>query len=189
MQFKSKQFIYILLVVLATAAWRVINAQMAWYHLVPMAALGLFTGSVVRNNRLAYLIPLAGMFLSDLGLSLFTHTPGFYGYSQLINYAALAGVVVLGRGLQHRNAINIGAYSISGSLLFFIVSNFSTFMSGYYGYSVAALRECYVMAIPFYKNEMATSFFVNSLQADLIFSFVAFGIYHVLSKSRQLQTA
>lgn len=189
MQFKSKQFIYIVLVVLATAAWRVINAQMAWYNLVPIAAIGLFTGSVVRNNRWAYLIPLAGMFLSDIGLSVFTNIPGFYDYSQLVNYAALAAVVVLGRGLQQRNAVQIGAYSISGTLLFFIISNFSTFLSGYYGYTVNGLRECYVMAIPFYKNEMATSFFLNSLQADLVFSFVAFGAYQLMMKHRQLQTA
>jgi hypothetical protein len=44
------------------------------------------------------------------------------------------------------------------------------------------------MAIPFYKNELATSFFVNSLQADLVFSFVAFGAYHWITK-RTLQTA
>lgn len=189
MQFKSKQFIYILLVVLATAAWRVFNAQMAWYHLVPMAALGLFTGSVMVNSRWAYFIPLAGMFLSDIGLSLFTQTPGFYGFSQLINYAALASVVLLGRGLQQRNAVQIGAYTISGTLLFFIISNFSTFMSGYYGYSIDGLRECYIMAIPFYKNEMATSFFVNSLQADLLFSFVVFATYQLLTRVRPTQTA
>lgn len=189
MQFKSKQFIYILLVVLATAAWRVFNAQMAWYHLVPMAALGLFTGSVMVNSRWAYFIPLAGMFLSDIGLSLFTQTPGFYGFSQLINYAALASVVLLGRGLQQRNAVQIGAYTISGTLLFFIISNFSTFMSGYYGYSIDGLRECYIMAIPFYKNEMATSFFVNSLQADLLFSFVVFAAYQLLTRVRPTQTA
>ena len=188
MQFKSKTFLYIVLVVLATATWRVINAQMAWYHLVPMAALGLFTGSVVRDNRWAYLIPLAGLFVSDLGLSLFTTMPGFYGYSQFINYIALGAVVVLGRGLQQRNAVQIGAYSISGTLLFFIISNFGTFISGYYGYNLSGLRECYIMAIPFYKNELATSFFVNSLQADLVFSFVAFGAYHWITK-RTLQTA
>jgi hypothetical protein len=188
MQFKSKQFVYILLVVLATAAWRVFNAQMAWYHVVPMAALGLFTGSVMPNARWAYFVPLAGMFLSDIGLSVFTQTPGFYGVSQLINYAALAAVVVLGRGLQQRNAVQIGAYSISGTLLFFIISNFSTFVSGYYGFSFAGLRECYIMAIPFYKSEMATSFFVNSLQADLLFSFMAFGLYQLLIKTRQLAT-
>ncbi|MBU3677699.1 MAG: hypothetical protein FGM54_11055, partial [Chitinophagaceae bacterium] len=159
---------------LLSAAWRVINAHMAWYHLVPMAALGLFTGSILNNNRWAFLMPLAGMFLSDIGLSLFTNIPGFYGLSQVVNYAALAAVVVLGKQLQQRNAIKIGAYSIAGTLLFFIISNFGTYLSGYYGYSLANLRECYIMAIPFYKNEFATSLFLNSMQSDLIFSFVLF---------------
>lgn len=189
MQFKSSQFLYVAFVVLLSAAWRVINAHMEWYHLVPLAALGLFTGSILKNNTWAMAIPLAGMFLSDIGLSLFTNIPGFYGFSQIVNYAALAAVVVLGKQLQQRNALKIGAYTVSGTLLFFIISNFGTFLSGYYGYSVAGLRECYIMAIPFFKNELATSFFLNSLQSDLIFSFVLFGLHYAMSREKNWRLA
>ena len=189
MQFKSSQFVYVAFVVLLSAAWRVINAHMEWYHMVPMAALGLFTGSILKNNTWAMAIPLAGMFLSDIGLSLFTNIPGFYGLSQLVNYAALAAVVLLGKQLQDRNALKIGTFTIAGTLLFFILSNFGTFLSGDYGYSIAGLRECYIMAIPFYKNEMATSFFLNSLQSDLLFSFILFGLYHAFSREKNWRLA
>jgi hypothetical protein len=46
------------------------------------------------------------------------------------------------------------------------------------------------MAIPFYKSEFATQLFANSIAADLIFSFVAFGIYNFsFAKKSQLASA
>lgn len=167
--------------ILFMAFMRVINADLHLYNMVPVAALGLFSGSIIQNKRMAYLIPLLAMLLSDIGLALFTQTQGFYGYSQLINYAALALVTFMGTYLVKRNALNIAGYTISGTMIFFLLSNFGTFLSGYYGYSTAALIECYTMAIPFYKSEMATTFFLNSLLGDLVFSFLAFGMVYFSS--------
>jgi hypothetical protein len=44
------------------------------------------------------------------------------------------------------------------------------------------------MAIPFYKSEMASTFFMNSLFADLLFSTISFGVIYVtlLSKTSKL---
>jgi hypothetical protein len=167
--------------ILFMAFMRVINADLNLYNMVPIAALGLFSGSVLQNKRMAYLIPLLAMLLSDIGLALFTQTQGFYGYSQLINYAALALVTLIGTFMVKRNVLTIAGYTISGTMIFFLLSNFGTFLSGYYGYTTAGLIECYIMAIPFYKSELATTFFLNSLLGDLAFSFLAFGILYLSS--------
>lgn len=177
MKSQYKQILLVSALVLITALWRVINTEFHIYHLVPVAALGLFSGSVLEQKKWAYLIPLTAMFLSDLGLSLFTSMQGFYGLSQVVNYLALALVTFMGTRLVNRNAINIAGFTIGGSLVFFILSNFGTFLSGYYGYSANSLVECYAMALPFYKSELSTQFFVSSLISDLAFSAVAFGIY------------
>ena len=172
------------ILVLLTAALRVLNAEMHWYHLIPLSALGIFSGSVLEDKRWSYLIPLSAFFLSDLGLALFTNQQGFYGVSQIMNYAALALVTFMGTHLQRRNVLNIGLFTLSGSLVYFLISNFGTYLSGYYGYSWSSLVECYTMAIPFYKSELATQFFSNSLLGDLAFSFVAFSVWSLV-KVRQ----
>lgn len=182
----NKQTVKILIVtaiILITALMRVINNELHIYNLVPVAALGIFSGSVLKNKYQAYLIPLFAMLLSDIGIAVFTNMKGFYGISQFVNYAALALVTFMGTYLTKRNAVNITGYSISGSLLFFLLSNFGTFLSGYYGYSFTGLTECFTMAIPFYKSEMANTFFINSFMGDLCFSYIAFGIYF-LAKQR-----
>lgn len=172
------------ILVLLTAALRVLNAEMHWYHLIPLSALGIFSGSVLEDKRWAYLIPLSAFFLSDLGLALFTHQQGFYGVSQIVNYSALALVTFLGTRLQRRNVLNIGLFTVSGSLIYFLLSNLGTYLGGYYGYSWGSLVECFTMAIPFYKSELATQFFSNSLFGDLAFSFLAFAVWG-LYKVRQ----
>jgi hypothetical protein len=184
MKSQYKQLLLVSVLVLLTALWRVVNTELHIYHLVPVAALGLFSGSVLEQKKWAYLIPLTAMFLSDLGLSLFTSMEGFYGISQVVNYLALALVTLMGTRLVNRNAVNIAGYTLGGSLVFFILSNLGTFLSGYYGYSFSSLIECYTMALPFYKSELSTQFFVSSLISDMAFSAVAFGIYALFLVSK-----
>ena len=184
MKSQYKQLLLVSVLVLLTALWRVVNTELHIYHLVPVAALGLFSGSVLEQKKWAYLMPLTAMFLSDLGLSLFTSMEGFYGISQVVNYLALALVTLMGTRLVNRNAVNIAGFTLGGSLVFFILSNLGTFLSGYYGYSFSSLIECYTMALPFYKSELSTQFFVSSLISDMAFSAVAFGIYALFLVSK-----
>ena len=177
----KKEILIVALLVLTTAILRIVNAEAHLYNMVPVAALGLFSGSVLTNKKWAYLIPLTAMFLSDVGLNLFTTTPGFYGVSQIVNYLALGLVTLLGTALVKRNTINVFGFTLGGSMIFFLISNFGTFLSGYYGYSVAGFTECYVMALPFYKSEFSTTIFMNSFLGDIIFSAVAFGIFYLAS--------
>lgn len=178
----NKQYTQILLLsllILITSLMRVVNAEMHIYNLVPIAAMGIFSGSVLRNQYAAYLIPLGAMLLSDIGLSLFTNTPGFYGISQFVTYAALGLVTFMGTFLVKRNLLNVTGVTLSGSVVFFILSNFGTFLGGFYGYSFAGFINCYEMALPFYKSEIANTFFLNSFAGDLCFSFIAFGSYYL----------
>ena len=190
MKKENSQLILVAIIILVTALFRVVNAELHIYNLVPVAALGLFSGSILQNKKAAFLIPLCAMFLSDIGLALFTNTQGFYGISQFINYFALALVTFLGTFLVKRNVVNIIGYTLSGSMIFFLLSNFGTFLSGYYGYSFTGFIECFTLAIPFYKSEMANTFFLNSFLGDLCFSAIAFGIAHfAMSKRTQLKVA
>jgi hypothetical protein len=188
MKREYNQIIFVSIIVLVTALLRVVNAEFHMYNLVPIAALGLFSGSVLQNKRVAYLIPLLSMLISDIGLSIFTETQGFYGISQFVNYFALALVTFLGTFLVKRNAIRVIGFTLSGSLVFFLLSNLGTYLGGYYGYSFAGFIECFTMAIPFYKSEMANTFFLNSLLGDLGFSAIAFSITYYAFNAKQKLT-
>ena len=69
----------------------------------------------------------------------------------------------------------IGA--IIGAILFFIITNFGIWTSGFYGYSFNGLIECYTLAIPF---------FLNTLVSTILFSTLIEFIYKFLSKKLKI---
>ena len=55
----------------------------------------------------------------------------------------------------------IGA--VSGSLVFYIISNFGVWSLGSYGYSLDGLLICYIAAIPFYSNTLISTILYSGL--------------------------
>ena len=55
----------------------------------------------------------------------------------------------------------IGA--LSGSLAFYIISNFGVWSLGSYGYSLDGLLVCYIAAIPFYSNTLISTILYSAL--------------------------
>lgn len=159
----------IFMVALVTIA-RVVNADMHLPNFVPIAAVGLFCGAIIRENRaLAFLIPLLGQFLSDVYFQLFTSVPGFYDLTgQLFNYGALLCATGLGVIMKQPKPLSTLGFLMGASVTFFIVSNFGYFAHGWNGYSFAGLTKTYIDAIPFYKN---------SLASDIIGGILLFGGY------------
>ncbi|HJZ57600.1 MAG TPA: DUF6580 family putative transport protein [Gemmataceae bacterium] len=72
--------------------------------------------------------------------------------------------------------LKIGTVALSASLLFFVVSNFVSWLEQAYpyGYSLAGLADCYTAAIPFYRG---------TLSGDLVFTGVLFAAHAVLSRA------
>ncbi len=164
-------------IILFAVVSRIINAEVHWYNFSPLVAMGLFSGAVFKNKAYAYLLPLAAYFLSDLYLHLVHHT-GFYGPSQYFVYGGMALVVLLGTFIHKISALRIAGFAISGSLLFWVISNFGVFCAGYYGYSLGGLKTTYLMALPFYTHDgISTQLFFNAILGDLIFSGIFFGAY------------
>ncbi|HRO43720.1 MAG TPA: hypothetical protein PL009_12860 [Flavipsychrobacter sp.] len=171
--------------ILMAATARIVNHELHLYNLAPVAAIGLFGGAVLRNKSLAFLMPLLALFIADLYIELFPSSAtmrGFYGIEQWFVYASMFAVTLLGTKMNQPNATKVLGYSISGSAIFFIVSNFGAFVSGMYGHSFEGLTTTYVMAIPFLKN---------TLMSDLIGNTVLFGSYFLLQQalSQKLQKA
>lgn len=168
--------------ILLAVVVRIVNYELHIYNLAPVAALGLFSGAVLKNKRIAYLLPLLAMFISDAYIQLFTPMKGFYDISQFFVYGSMAIITFMGTTMKNHKALRVAGYSIAGSAIFFVLSNFGTFLTGYWGLSFDGLVTTYLMALPFYTKE-GTSFFANSFLGDLIFSGILFGAYAVLKQA------
>jgi hypothetical protein len=126
----------------------------------PIAAIALFGGAMFSDKRIAFGLPLLAMFISDIFL-------GFHS-TMIVVYLSFALVVFIGFWVGKKVSVSrviIG--SLSGSLLFFLITNFGVWMmTNLYDTSFNGLINCYIMAIPFFRN---------TLLGDLIFSGVLFG--------------
>jgi hypothetical protein len=115
-------------------------------NVTPVGAMALFGGACLADRRLALLVPLAALFLSDLALGLHALIPVVYG--------SFAVNVLLGRWLRsRRTAVSTAAVTLLGSVQFFAVTNFACWLL-WYPPTAAGFSACYVAAIPFFQNTL-----------------------------------
>ena len=115
----------------------------------PIESIALFGGAAIASRRLAILIPIGAMALSDAILGWHTLVPVTYGCIALI---ALAGQR-LGR---RQSVLRVAGFGLASAVFFFAVSNFFVWLtSGMYVLTLGGLAECYVAALPFFQNELA----------------------------------
>jgi len=117
-------------------------------NFAPITAMALFGGAHFADKRQALVVPLAAMLLSDLVIGIHSYLPFVY-----VSFALVVAIGFLLRG--RRRAITIAGAAVSGSVLFFILTNFGFWLlSPDYPKSTAGLAACYVAAIPFFQNTL-----------------------------------
>ncbi len=139
------------------------------WNFTPIGAMALFSGATFRDRRLAFVVPLATLFLSDLVIGLHSLMWAVYG--------SFAMMVWLGTWLRARRRLwPIAATTLAGALLFFVVTNFAVWLSGMtYSKTVAGLVACYVAAIPYFGNTLAG----DAFYVALLFGGFAFAEHHI----------
>ena len=155
----------ILLIIVLAAITRLIPHPP---NFTPIIAIGLFGGAYIQNRLYAVLIPIGAMFISDLILGL--HGTVYWVYGSLLL------VAILGMLLFNKVTIrNCTAAALSGSFLFFFITNFGVwFTSGYYPKNIEGIFACYTFALPFLGNTLAGSLFYTA---------ILFGGYVLLQRS------
>lgn len=155
-----------------------------------VGAIAVFGGSVIKDRKLSFILPLAALLLSDICLQLFTSTKGFYGTSQYFVYAAFIIITALAGFMKKRTVANIAFAAVWSGLIFFVISNLGVWASSnFYAKTFAGLAECYFAAIPFYKNELFGNFVLNSIMGNAFYSFLMFGAYAIMEKRASTQRA
>ncbi|MDQ6814089.1 MAG: hypothetical protein M3040_10140 [Bacteroidota bacterium] len=155
-----------------------------------VGAMAIFGGSVIKDKKLAFLLPLGALLLSDVGLQLFTDTKGFYGTTQYFVYAAFLVITALATFIQKRSVANIALAAVWSGAIFFVLSNLGVWASSnFYPKSFAGLAACYAAAIPFYKNEFFGNFILNSIMGNIFYSCLLFAVYLVMARKTTGQKA
>lgn len=164
-----------------TILGRLLTNRMEIYNFTAIGAGALFSGVVFKNKSYAYLVPLATLFLSDLFFELFTNIQGFYGGEMVFVYLAFVITTYIGTRIRKANAGNILLASIAVGVMFFLMSNFGTWLfRDLYPHTFSGLLTCYYTAIPFYKADLFGSFFLNTIMGNVFYTGLLFGAYALL---------
>ncbi len=122
----------------------------------PLIAISLFSGSVVKDKKLAIAVPLVALFLTDLIFQLSHIAVGFYGWAQIIDFATYAAITLISSYLVKRNLINIVLFSVIACVTFYFISNTAYFIFTnpiYHTYpqTFGGYIENMIAAMPFMK--------------------------------------
>lgn len=144
------------------------------FNFTAIGAMALFSGVAFRDKRIAFLLPMAAMFISDLFI-------GFH-FSILPVYACFVFTVWMGVLItRNQTVFNIGCMSLLSSIVFFLVTNLPLWYLDLrlYPMTVAGTLESYSMALPFFRNQIAGDLFYNTL---------LFGSFYLLMHKRSSVT-
>ncbi|CAN5627339.1 hypothetical protein BH11BAC3_BH11BAC3_34360 [soil metagenome] len=178
---KSIVVSFVLLVVIASL-YRIMPGRPLGF--APQIAMALFGGSVIKDKKFAFILPLFSMFISDVMYETLYHfnlsaTQGFY-QGQVTNYLLFGAITVIGFLIKKEKVLQIAAGSIAGTAFYFLASNFVVWIGGGlalnnlpYTKDITGLTSCYTAGLPFLQG---------SLYATLLFSGILFGGFYLFNK-------
>ena len=176
----------LILIVLATSCKFFFGPDLDWSGFSPVIAIALFSGFIIKQKDMSFLLPLIALFISDAVIQLlYTQDlfpyAGFYG-GQWKNYLVLMAATLIGWALKGRNYSSLMAGTIAAPTVFFLISNFMVWagsIEAVYAKSFSGLMTCYEAGLPFYRN---------SLVATLVFLPVILFLYNYLTKKKAALT-
>ena len=179
---KKTTILIFIVLVLAAAVYR------AWegrpFGFAPQIAMALFAGSVVKDKKFAFLVPLLSMLVSDLIYQILytynlTDLKGFY-QGQWVNYVLFTAITFIGFLVNKNKVVHIILGSLAGVLFFFFASNFFDWRGGGlditgqpYPKTFDGLMECLSAGVPFLKG---------SIYATFLFNAIFFGGYYLYNR-------
>ena len=132
-----------------------------------IGGMALFGAATLTNKKLAFLVPIMAMFISDLFI------PNGFDLSVYTAFIAIAAMGLLISNIKGPMPVIVG--SISASVIFFAISNFGVWASqAMYTKNAIGLISCFEAAIPFFPNTLA---------GDLFFSSLLFSSYAIIKKT------
>jgi len=170
----------ILLIAVATLCKFFFAPKLEWSGFSPVIAIALFSGMIVKDRKSSFLLPLIALFASDVLIEIFYRVEwfpfaGFYKH-QWVNYTLLLLVTLIGWALKGKNMVSLFAGAVIAPTVFFLLSNFSSWMfMDLYPKTTAGLLQSYTAGLPFYKH---------ALSATIVFLPLISFAYNYLTKNK-----
>lgn len=164
---KLSRFIVLTLLVIAAALTRVMPLLIPhMWNFTAVGALAIFAGAQFNDKRLAFIMPLMAMALSDLFIG--------NGFSMLV-YTGFIAMVACGYLIRRKVSVtNVILASFISASVFYLITNFAFFYPvTLYPHNVSGILASYTAALPFFRN---------MLIGNLVFSAVLFTSFYLLSK-------
>ena len=158
------KYILILSLIIATALSNILLANIPNFS--PVASVALFSGFYLSNKKLALLIPVACMLISDYFI-------GFHSLMWAV-YLSFGFTVVMGVKMKTSSSEKVIINSVLSSLVFFLITNSAVWLTGsFYPSDLSGLVLCLTMGIPFFKYTLLSS---------IVFSTILFGGFQILNQ-------
>ena len=158
------KYILILSLIIATALSNILLSNIPNFS--PVASVALFSGFYLSNKKLAILIPVACMLISDYFI-------GFHSLMWAV-YLSFAFTVVMGIKMKTSSSKKVIINSLLSSLIFFFITNSAVWLTGnFYSSDLSGLGLCLTMGIPFFKYTLLSS---------IVFSTILFGGFQILNQ-------
>lgn len=173
----NKTVVGSILFILIAAASRLITALP---NFSVIEAMALFGGAYLATRLLAFVVPIAALYLSDLFMNntilraFFPDVDGIVWWSDYMiwNFISILFIVFLGMNLLKKiTPARVIGTSFLASIIFFLLTNLGTwYYSSMYADDFSGLMACYAAAIPFFQN---------SILGTLFFSTMFFGAFEI----------
>ncbi len=153
-----------------------------------VGAVALFGGAYL-SKRMAFIIPLVALFLSDLLLNNLIYAKQFpelysgftiFSLQSLPIYGAFIAVILIGMyAIKKASVKNVLGSALVASVVFFLVTNFAVWAGSLmYPKTFAGLIACFTAGVPFFWNTVA---------GNVFFVAILFGGYEWV-RTRQTRT-
>lgn len=174
---RKHAFLFLTIIALFTVLYRFLPHVP---NFVPVGAMALFAGALLRRPLRAALVVISIMMFSDVLVNaLMYHTASFRYFTapETIGvYLGYLASVLFGHGLGSAEAkpLRIAGFSLMSGLSFWIISNFFCWPGNpLYAQDLSGLVDCYFKAIPFLAN----------VAGDLCFSALFFAAWRKVQVS------
>lgn len=135
------------------------------WNFTPVEATALFGGAYFSDRRLGIAVPLAAMIAGDIVIATLLPAAWIRDWLGTLPavYSCIALTAVGGFALRNKvSAINVTIGAFASAVLFFVVTNFATWLAARAGAGAACtegLAACYVAGLPFFKGTLYGTLF------------------------------
>ncbi len=125
-------------------------------NFAPMSAVAIFAGTILPR-KIALFVSLLAIVISDAIIGFYDTMPATWACFALVTLASSFW-------LKKPNLIKGFAVTITSSVFFFVVTNFAVWAADdMYAHTWNGLAQCFVMALPFFRNTAASDSFYTAI--------------------------